>query len=163
VPQDPESFTVRDVDQVLSIVQQNAADCVECLKRPRIRRVIQVQQSYELGRATNVPTKRPLSFRGRKPDALFGNFTRLTTFGRYGLVTSTIVKPSTEACWMYRYCLLPCPCRKIWLTEALASGKWATTVTESASVSGLCFAIALGAIATKSKRSAPYIPQTCGL
>jgi hypothetical protein len=56
------------------------------------------------------------------PDALFGNFTRLTTFGRYGLVTSTIVKPSTEACWMYRYCLLPCPCRKIWLWPA-ASGQ----------------------------------------
>jgi len=31
VPQDLLSFTVRDVDQVLSIVQQNAADCVECL------------------------------------------------------------------------------------------------------------------------------------
>ena len=67
VPQDPESFTVRDVDQVLSIVQQNAADCVECLKRPRIRRVIQVQQSYELRLiVTSAPTKRPFSFRGRR-------------------------------------------------------------------------------------------------
>ena len=67
VPQDPESFAVRDIDQVLSIVQQNAADCVECLKRPRIRRVIQVQQSYELRLiATSAPTKRPFSFRGRK-------------------------------------------------------------------------------------------------
>jgi hypothetical protein len=35
-------------------------------------------------------------------DALFGKFTRLTMFGRYGLVTSTIVKPVSEACWMYR-------------------------------------------------------------
>jgi hypothetical protein len=59
---------------------------------------------------------------------------------------------------MYRYCLLPCPCRKIWLTEPLGSGKWATTVTESADVSGLCFAIALGAIATKSRRSASVYP-----
>jgi hypothetical protein len=59
---------------------------------------------------------------------------------------------------MNRYCLLPCPCRKIWLTEALGSGKWATTVTESAGVSGLSFAIALGAIATKSNRSASVYP-----
>jgi hypothetical protein len=88
------------------------------------------------------------------PDALFGKFTPLTTFGRYGLVTSTIVKPSSEACWIYRYCLPACPWRKIWLTEALDSGRWATTVTESAGVSALCFATALGAIATKSKRSA---------
>jgi hypothetical protein len=67
VPQDPESFAVRDIDQVLSIVQQNAADCVECLKRPWIRRVIQVQQPYELGPiATSAPTKRSFSFRGHK-------------------------------------------------------------------------------------------------
>jgi hypothetical protein len=141
VPQDPESFAVRDIDQVLSIVQQNAADCVERLKRPWIRRVIQVQQSHELGppppvpppsvhspfagirllRALSVPAPPGASAMARptpticnvSPDALFGNFTRLTTFGRYGLGTSTIVKPYSEACWMYRYCLPPCPWRKI--------------------------------------------------
>src|SRR5579863_3899252 len=87
------------------------------------------------------------------PDALLGKFTRLTTFGRYGSVTSTIVKPVSEACWMYRYCLPPCSCRKIWFTGAPGSGKWATTLTGSTGVSGLCFAIALGAIATKARIS----------
>jgi hypothetical protein len=86
------------------------------------------------------------------PDGLFGKFTRLTTFARNGLVTSTIVRPCSEACWMYRYCLLPCPWRKIWLTAAPGRSRWATTVAESAGFSGLCFAIALGTIAAKSKK-----------
>jgi len=53
--------------------------------------------------------------------------------------------------------------RELWRDRFLkikraGSGKWATTGTESARVLGLCFAIALGAIATKSRRNASVYP-----
>src|SRR4029077_12430778 len=71
VASDPQSFAVRDVDQFPSIIQKNAADCVEALKFLRIRRITQVEQSYELGgtatgTATSAATDHPFSFRGCK-------------------------------------------------------------------------------------------------
>jgi hypothetical protein len=45
VAQDPQSFAVGDVDQVPSIIQEKAADSLESLKGPRIRRITQVEES----------------------------------------------------------------------------------------------------------------------